>query len=252
MKDFFSLPIRIISNGNGTIDSRVDCIDSLDNAVKLGADCVRINIAITKDGHIVSISDSFITSKHIKGPISSYGINEFNRCAVSLVQPLCSNQALFPSLGDILNALPNVRFNLNVIEKSLPLFEGILAEIKLTNSAPRLLMSSNYGECIEFFRKSCPDIATSFSLFGLIGFYGIFRIGLLPMIKRFKADAFVAPESIGLSMLANNGIISSLKKLGIKSYYYYVDTEKSARSLAEAGADGIITRNISGVKDFFV
>jgi len=59
------------------------------------------------------------------------------------------------------------------------------------------------------------------------------------------------PDKIGASFFANAGLIDEAKKRGIRVYVNPVDSVEQAWRIKDAGADGIVTNNISAVKAVF-
>ena len=54
-------------------------------------------------------------------------------------------------------------------------------------------------------------MATSFSFAGIVGFYALYRTGLILFRKIFDADVLIIHEMIGASYLASAGMINNAK-----------------------------------------
>ncbi len=116
--------------------------------------------------------------------------------------------------------------------------------IKKMNAVDRVLSYSYYGNILSVVRKRLPDAAVSFSLYGSIGFYALFRAGLLRFIKKFRSVALQIPEMIGPSYLASHGLVKMAHDRGIHVYVYSTVNESDIKRLSEAGVDGYIVNDI--------
>jgi putative NIF3 family GTP cyclohydrolase 1 type 2 len=108
-----------------------------------------------------------------------------------------------------------------------------------------LLVSSNNSKIIKLVRRRLPHAATSFSISEIVGYYALFRTGILAFRKKFPGDAIITPEYLGTSHIGNQGLMNSAAKRGIHVYISGVGSRKQAEELRLSGADGFITGDLS-------
>jgi glycerophosphoryl diester phosphodiesterase len=250
MKDFFTAKPVIFTTGGGEPSLIDDTIQNFKHAVSLGSDVIRTNVFLTMDKKIVVASDSVFYDK----ALMKEGIEA---CTLDRLRGRHGRPgegggdgggSMFPELTLVLGALPDQRFNLELGSKSPVLAHEFCSILSDMQAIGRTLVSGFSGKVLKIVRREHPDAATSFSYFGMIGFYALFRAGLLLYPFKFKADALVMPEKLGVSYMANAALIRSARSVGISVYALDVGTEEKARRLRDAGVDGFITNDIDMIR----
>jgi glycerophosphoryl diester phosphodiesterase len=255
MKNFFEPEPILFSTGGGEPGLAQDTIENFSNAIKLGADVIRSNISITKDKKIVLWGNIIFQNKEIlKSGISSYGLDELRMLYKKYLKNSCPDdlpedvEGIFPELSEVLSTFSYQRFNIHIPEQIPGVAEAFCKLAAEKNAANRILASTLSGRDIVKIRSACPEMATSFSFAGIIGFYALYRSGLILFSKKFNADALITHERIGASYLANGGLVRFAKERGIRVYVLNVSSEDQVRRLCQAGANGFITNTIQNVK----
>jgi glycerophosphoryl diester phosphodiesterase len=255
MVNFFKEPTNIFSTGGGEPALLQDTIRNIQNAIVIGADVIRTNTGITADRKIVVYSnDVFNHGDLAKSGIESYKARELRSSFANILHSRAADDTkddidgVFPDMDEVLAAFPGIRFNLNCTDKSPALMPMLKETIERHDARGRILVSSVSGYNTRWIREMMPEVPVTFSFYGMIGFYGLFKSGLIFATRKFAAQALVIPEKIGASFFANSGLIEQAKKRGIRVYVNPVDTEQLARRVKEAGADGIITNDVKAVK----
>jgi glycerophosphoryl diester phosphodiesterase len=255
MKKFYEPEPLIISTGGGMQGLAQDTIKNFNNAMNCGADVIRSNVSITRDKKIVLFGNIVFQNHEIsKSGISFYNLKDLRTLYKQFLENKTANnsnediEGVFPELSDVLVAFPNQRFNFHFAEKNQELVATFCELVARMSATDRILASSLSGADIKKIRSVFPDMATSFSFAGIVGFYALYRTGLMLFKKKFKADALIIHEMIGASYLASTGMIGNAKKRGIRVYVLNVNTEEQARRLLDAGINGFITDSIEIVE----
>jgi glycerophosphoryl diester phosphodiesterase len=246
MKNFFETKPVIFSTGGGRPHLLEDTIQNFRHAAFLGSDVIRTNVFLTRDKKIVVASDSIYFDKALmKEGIEACTLDRLRgRYGRPGEEGDDGEGSMFPELTRVLGACPEQRFNFELGGKSPVLaheFCSILSDMKAIG---RTLVSGFSGNVLKIVRREHPVAATSFSYFGMIGFYALFRAGMLLYPFKFKADALIMPENLGVSYMANPALVRSARSRGISVYALDVGTEDKARRLKDVGVDGFITNDI--------
>jgi glycerophosphoryl diester phosphodiesterase len=252
MKNFFKTKPVIFSTGGGVPSLIEGTIQNFRNAVSLGADVIRTNVFITGDKKVVVASDSVYFDK----ALMKEGIEACTLDRLRDRHGLCGkrpddgggDEIVFPELARVLAAFPDQRFNFEIGTKSPELAYEFCSILHGMRATDRALVSAFSGKVLSIVRMEHPEAATSFSYFGVIGFYALFRSGLLYYPFKFNADALIFPENLGVSYMANAALVRSAQSRGISVYALDVGTEEKARRLRDAGVDGFITDDIDMAK----
>ncbi|MCL1832912.1 MAG: hypothetical protein FWG49_00260 [Leptospirales bacterium] len=216
MKKFF-IPEPVIFYNGAEADKLPDnSIQTIEKAFLAGADVVCLNIRLSKDKEVVvpTAGDEFIP------------------------------------LNKIFDSFPDKRFNITITDKNIELVTQYISVVKSSKAEERIITSSINGGNIKLVRKMIPESATAFSLWEILGIYALFKTGLLNVTKNFKADAFQAPEKIGLSYIANSAIIEQLHKKDIKVHVWNINDEAQLKRVYESGADGFMVNDIEMAREF--
>ncbi len=255
MKKFFSPEPLIITTGGGSPGLFHDTKGNMKNAISLGSDVIRTNVSITKDEKIILFSNAIFQNREIsERGVSSYTLEELK----TICRTGADNQAggkdnedihgLFPEFEESIAALKHQRFNLHLPEKNPGIVRQLCDIIRNLNAEDRMLVSSLTGSNLKEIRGTLPQTATAFSFSGIVGFYALYRTGLIFFKRKFIDDALIIHEMIGASFLANSGLIEEAKSRGIRVYVLNVMKEDQVKRLSEAGVNGFVTNYVSLVK----
>jgi len=238
MKNFFFPEPVIFSINGGTIEGKSATIQNFKNAFFLGSEAVFTTLGITSDGKLIAGSESDMD-----------GFDRGISAGMTLAELKQKSHAsdLFPELNLILEEFPDGRFCFNLAGNNPRIAELFCDAVKKSDASDRIMVGFAGGKVIGRIRKTFPEMATSFSPAGFLGFYMLFRSGLLYFFRNFKADAFITPESIGISHIGNPGLIRQAKERGIHVFIMNVNEKKHVKRLAEIGADGFFTENLYAV-----
>lgn len=260
MKAFFEPEPLIFYSPVYSKNYPVNTIEAVKHAFEEGADVVCLNIMLSKDSTVVAIADADLEKFcGNKGKVSDYTISEIKELDAGYTFrdsagefSFRGKKFRFMTIEEVFQAFPDKRFNITMAEKSTILVENYISLVKKYNFTGRVLTSSLYGENIKLVRKLLPDSATAFTLSGIIGVYALFKSGLLVFKKSFKADALQTPEAIGVSYIANSGLIEQIHKKGIKVHVWDIKGEAQLKRVFDTGADGFMVEDISMTKAFLL
>lgn len=258
MKPFFTPEPVIFFNSPAAKNYPGNSILAMEEAFKAGADVLCINIQYSKDRVIMAISEPKIDNIcESAGPVGGYTADELKKFDAGFRFADDSGNFIhrgkglrFLTLEEILQAFPDKRLNITIMDNDIALVNDYSVLVKKYNAEARVLTSSMYGKNIKLVRKLLPESATAFTLSGIIGVYALFKSGLLYFVKKFNADALQTPESIGVSYLANGALIDQLHKIGIKIHVWYVKDIVQLKRVYESGADGFMIDDVPMVKNF--
>jgi len=258
MKDFFSPEPLIFASQGGVNSYPRNTIPCFEEAFRLGADVVCINVHPSKDGIFMVLPDEKIEGfGGVNGPAAEYNAAElkeidagYNYTDGEENYPFRGKGMKFVSLEELLNYFPDKKFNITLLCKDIKTVKEYGSLIKKCGAESRILTVSLYGKVIKEVRKILPGTATAFSISGLLGVYALFKSGLLFFVSSFAADALQTAEKIGASYIANGGLIRQMQDRGVKVHVWGVNNETQLKRLYDAGADGYVTDHVEMVKEF--
>ncbi len=259
MKDFFS-PEPVIFASHGGINSfPKNTIPCFEEAFRLGADVVCINVHPSKEGVLMVIPDEklegFSSTTRLVKDSTVQELSDidagYNYTDGEGNYPFRGKGMKFASLEAVLNHFPERKFNITLLFKDIKTAKEYGSLIKRCGAESRVLTVSLYGKVIKEVRRVLPGTATAFTISGLLGVYALFKSGLLFFVSSFTADALQTAEKIGASYIANGGLIRQLQDRGVKVHVWDVNNVTQLQRLYDAGADGYVTDHVEMVKEFF-
>ncbi len=252
MKEFFKNNPRKFSELGRVEGMPENTLDSVEEAFRQGADAVTLCFRLSSDYRLISIPEETLmkyTGEDTRiSDLSAAELCELD--AAFLLEkergfPYRGKGYRFFTLEDLFDRFPHNRFNVVLTGKNNASATVLSDFLVRNNHWERILVSSNNSRIIKTVRRRLPQGATSFSLNEVVGYYALFRTGILAFRKRFPGDAIITPEFIGTSHIGNQGLIASAMERGIRVYIRGIGSRKEAEELRLSGADGFITDNLS-------
>ncbi|PKL19529.1 MAG: hypothetical protein CVV49_00395 [Spirochaetae bacterium HGW-Spirochaetae-5] len=258
MKPFFTPEPVIFFNSPASKKYPGNTILAMEEAFSEGADVVCLNIQFSKDKTVMAISEPAVDNLcEGSGPVSGFTLAELKHfdAGYSFADdkgdfPFRGKELRFQTLEEVLKTFPDKRFNIAIMDKDPELVKSYVSIIKNLSAGDRVLTSTMYGGNIKLVRKLLPGSATAFTLTGIIGVYALFKSGILYFVRGFKADALQTPEAIGVSYIANAGLIGQVQSKDVRVHVWYVKDRTQLKRVYESGADGFIVDDVAMVKEF--
>jgi glycerophosphoryl diester phosphodiesterase len=151
----------------------------------------------------------------------------------------------FFTLEELFEQFPGKKFNIVLMGENSAAATVFCDLLGRNGNSESILVSSNNSRIIKIVRRRLSHAATSFSINEVVGYYALFRTGILAFRKKFPGDAIITPEYIGTSHVGNQGLMSSAAERGLRVYLKGINSRKQAEELRASGADGFITENLS-------
>jgi len=257
-KVFFSPEPVIFSAMGGVKTLPPETLENFKEGFENGADVACINIQLSKD-NIVMV----MTPENLEPVCGAAGkVSDYNACELKQMDAgyMFRDQGgeysyrgkgyAFVTLKELFEAFPENKFSVNLLHKNDTLVKVYAETVKSCGAENRVITSSMHSRNIKLVRQILPGGATSFSLPGIIGVYALFKSGLIFFKRSFAADALQTPEAIGVSYIANNGLIREMHKRGIKVYVWYINSKEQYIRVRDSGADGYMSDDIPLLKSF--
>ncbi|MCX8124573.1 MAG: glycerophosphodiester phosphodiesterase [Spirochaetes bacterium] len=255
-KPFFEKPARIFAHRGYSKEYPENTALAFEKAIELGADVIETDAHLTKDGHVVIVHDKELS--HItngKGNVNELTLHEIKQLDAAYYftkdgesYPYRGKGITILTLEEMLDVFPNQRFNVDLKDDNLTLAEKFCDTVLKFKAEHRVLGASQYGKNLQYIRNRIPVMATSFGLWGVLGFYFVFRAGLLGLFKKFPGDALQIPEYVGPSHLANGALVRMAHERGIQVDVWTVNNERDMRRLLDIDVDGIVTDDVPLLK----
>jgi glycerophosphoryl diester phosphodiesterase len=250
--EFFREGTMIIGHRGVPVEFPANTMPSFKRAEELDVDVINTEVYLSSDGIPVVIQDENLEDiSDGRGRVPEFTLEELQQLDAGYhftsddgeTYPFRGRGLAFLSLEQLLTEFPYQHFIVDIMDNNPRLVDRFLVSISRCNAEDRVCAASRYVSTMKRVRKKNPTMATSFSLWGVLGFYFLFRSGILSMKQHFKGDVLQIPEYIGPSHLANGGLVRAAHDRKIKVFVWTTSDRQYIRRLLDLEVDGIITDN---------
>jgi len=256
MKAFFDPDPVIFAVNGGAPGELPGSFSAIRSGFQNGADAVSIYVHLTEDNGLLVIKTRDIQiERGLSKRVRSLKLSDIRKIdpghsfsQESGTCPCPGTGIMCNTLDEVLEEFPDRRFVVHLMDNDISLSMKFCRVVTASDSVDRILVASPFGKNITYATSRIRGIAASFSPGGMIMLYGSFRCGFLNYRKKFKSDAIIAPEFIGVSHILNQGFIAQSRTRGLKVYSLDAKNEKQVKTLAAAGVNGFFTDDVTTLK----
>jgi glycerophosphoryl diester phosphodiesterase len=157
--------------------------------------------------------------------------------------------AAVPRLEEILDAWPQVRFNIDV--KAAPAIAPTVAAVRRAGAPGRVLMASFSDDRLARIRREVgPDVATSMGARAVAKLWTAARLGRPVRVPAGVVAAQVPARQGGLRVVTPR-FVDRAHRLGLQVHVWTIDDPTEMRELLDLGVDGIMTDRIEVLREVY-
>ena len=222
---------------------------AFEQAVRLGADSLEMDLQRTADGVIVVRHDPFVESTtdgcgfiHVltlaglKQLDAGYTWTEDN----GQTFPYRGRGITIPTLEEVFQAFPDVRLNIDIKPVESQVVHQLSEMLHAFNRLEQTTVGSFHDHQLRLFRQLCPETPSAAGISETRSFFLLSRI-FLDRLYHPAAQVFQIPEYAGPLHLATPRFIQAAHAQGIPVHVWTVNERADMLRLIEWGVDGIIT-----------
>ncbi|KRX01742.1 PLC-like phosphodiesterase, TIM beta/alpha-barrel domain [Pseudocohnilembus persalinus] len=280
--------VLLIAHRGGSREYLENTIEAFDNAYRLNANIIEMDLCLTKDKKIVVIHDSHLkrmtgVNKHVE----EFNYNELPQIKDEVLidftihkkfQTDLSTHRYFPLFEDVLKKYPNAIFNVEIktpTDEFLQLLNNLIVKYDKSESIVWGCRPPEYNKKIY---KVNPKVQRWFNESIVFKTYFLFMIGLLPFVD-LKENSFQVPlyttdfhlwkkkeaktlrqqiyvfimfKLVYLWTVLGGFIVYHLKQRGIVTYYWVLNSIYEFNHAVKLGANGIMTDSPTTLKQFLI
>ncbi len=222
---------------------------AFERAAALGVDVIETDVRATADGELVIFHDDSLerttdgsgrvgalTLAQVKGLDAAYRFSADGGRSF----PLRGSGVRVPTLREVFEALPNMRFNIEPKHAAPSLAAPLCRLIREHGMADKVLVASFSGTVLAEFRRECPEVATSASTGEVAHFLALEEAGLAASYSP-AMQALQVPEQAGGIRVLTRYFVEAAHGRNLRVHAWTVNSESDMRRLLDAGVDGIMT-----------
>jgi glycerophosphoryl diester phosphodiesterase len=220
-----------------------------EHARALGVDVIETDVHATKDGELVIFHDETVDrTTDGTGRVGSLTLAELKRLDAAFrfspdggrSFPLRGLGVTVPTLREVFEALPQMRFNIEPKHGAPSLATPLCGLIRERGMTQRVLVASFSGSILAEFRRECPEVATSAATGEVASFLTLQSAGLAASYSP-AMQALQVPERAGAVRVLTRDFVEAAHGRNLRVHVWTVNAEGDMRRFIEMGVDGIMT-----------
>ncbi len=235
----------IFGHRGASIELPENTLEAFRRALELGVDVIETDVHLTADGVVVVHHDA--TGRRMAceaGAVAAQRADEIARWNVGFGfrgrdgYGIPERSFRVPVLSDVLEALPNARFNIDIKPRS-GAAEAVVRLVRQHNAQARVLLTSFYDAVVGRVRQLGYEGETGLSQGEVLRALALPESA--PSFLRPKGQRMQIPLAVGPIKLATPALVRRMNSLGYAVDFWVINDPEVAREVARLGPGGIMT-----------
>ncbi len=239
-------PVLAFAHRGGAYHPEIEHLENtvaaFTHAVALGYHYLETDVHVTSDGVLLAFHDTVLDRvTDARGEIATLTYAEVQRA-------LIRGRETIPTLAALLEAFPDVRFNIDL--KARGAVPALVALIEEYDAWDRVLVGSFSRRSInEFRRLTRGRVATSAHPLEVVAYVLSPSARLARLLTRGRPDALQIPHRRGRLVVASRGVVRRAHAAGLHVHVWTIDEPAEMRALLDRGVDGLMTDRTDILRD---
>jgi glycerophosphoryl diester phosphodiesterase len=246
--EFFQAPTpRVFAHRGASGYYPENTISAFRAASELGAQYIELDIHMTRDGAVVVLHDDDldrIAGRH--GVVAEMTLSEvkavdagYNFSTDGVAFPFRAKGLQVPTLGEVLNAFPSIRFIIEIKQTAPSLVAAMLEIVAQSGMSRRVLIASEHQAPLDEARRLAPGIPTNLSAREVGAFFQSIPPDA-PSYVPLGAALEIPPEHLSWKLVTPESVAAA-HRIGVEVHVWTVNEEGQMREMIALGVDGIFT-----------
>jgi len=218
-------------------------------SAKMGVDVLELDVHSTADGELVVMHDGAVDrTTDGRGRIHELTLEAVKKLDAGYLFSPDGSQAFpfrgkgvtVPTLREIFDALPEMRFNIEPKQRTPSIIEPLCALIRERKMTGKTIVGSFNQTTIDDFRRACPEVATSASPREVSQFLALEKTGLDRSYSP-PMQALQVPRNLGSLQVVTKEFVEAAHRRNLKVHVWTINETADMQRLLEMGVDGIMT-----------
>lgn len=239
-------PVLAFAHRGGAYHPEIEHLENtvaaFTHAVELGYRYLETDVHVTRDGVLMAFHDTVLDRvTDARGELATMTYDEVQRA-------LIGGREAIPTLAQLLDAFPGVRFNIDLkAEAAVP---ALVALIDQHQAWDRVLVGSFSRRSLRRFRRlTAGRVATSAHPLEVAAYVLSPSARLARLLTPGRPDALQVPHRRGRLVVAGRGLLRRARANGLQVHVWTIDDPDEMRLLLARGVDGLMTDRTDILKD---
>jgi glycerophosphoryl diester phosphodiesterase len=234
-------------------------IAAFGQGLQAGANLLGLDVRRSMDGVLVVFAEERLDGvTEVSGAVGDMPVAELRELDAGYRFTLDGNSYPYrgrnvriPTLEAVLLAYPSARFSVDIRDSGEDIARNLLDVLDAASARHRVIVTSEDGPTIQYFRTLAPEIPTALSREEVKRFVVMARLGV-GVFYRPPARYLRIPQRLGVLQLASPALIRLAHRVGMQVHVGIADNKQAMKQLIQADADGIITSWPNHLADILV
>jgi glycerophosphoryl diester phosphodiesterase len=212
------------------------------HAAALGYRYLETDVHVTRDGHLVAFHDAVLDRMTDQpGVLATVLASDLARIRIA-------GEHAVPSMAELLEELPDCRFNVDL--KAPGAAPALAALVERTGAHDRLCVGSFSARPLQLFRRLTGGrVATSAAPAEVAWFLAASWPRVSRLVRSRPFVALQVPRRHGRLPLVTRSVVRRAHAAGLQVHVWTVDEPTEMEALLDLGVDGLITDRTDLLKD---
>lgn len=227
----------VIAHRGNRVGAPENTVESLRQAVSLGADAIEFDVRATKDGTPVVIHDATMDrTTNVTGTVAELTLDQVQAADASARSPHATGAPMtVPALSEVLECFRDIPMVIEV--KEIGAVDSTERMIRRFGVESRVIIGSTSVDVIERFYRS--GLATCASMLDAILLIPFALVGLTPPRPRYDLLS-VTPTFHGIPIPVKR-LAAAGRRMGMATQVWTINDPGTAKAYWAAGIAGIVT-----------
>ncbi|MBS2938036.1 glycerophosphodiester phosphodiesterase [Nocardioides sp. J2M5] len=239
------LPLAFAHRGGAyhpEIEGLENTLTAFAHAVALGYTYLETDVHVTRDGVLLAFHDTVLDRVTDRtGSVAEATYAEVQQALIGGSEPV-------PTLGELFDAFPEARFNIDL--KSAGAVDALAAFVEERRAWDRVLVGSFSARRLEAFRRRTRGrVATSAHPLEVAAFVLSPTAAVARRLTRGQPRALQVPHRQGRFVVASERLVRLAHAAGVQVHVWTIDDPIEMNLLLDRGVDGIMTDRTDILRD---
>ncbi len=240
-------PMTVIAHQGGKNLLPENTLPAFENALRVGADALEMDVHLTKDGHLVVIHDDTVDrTTNGSGSVAEFSLRELKELDAAYRWqegdnfPYRGQGIRIPTLTEILEQFPDTIKIIEMKPDDPNIAAALGTMLREWEQDELVIVGSFHIDILKRFRRNYPEFMTSAGLNEVARFFVMNHLGFSGSYP-FHFGFFQVPVQYGPLKVVTSSFIKNAQRNNIIVQAWTINDPDEMRELLNMGINGIIT-----------